>query len=82
MAMGISSPYLKAVRGEPGKTKRVRDIKSAKPGGGVVIIEREATSVPRPRVSVRARSAYICEYAYAKKRMNIVDNGAGFWLHS
>ena len=55
IAMGLPSPLVEAMK-DLAKLKP-RKIKSAKPGGGRVVIEPAATSIPKVVTKVRAPSA-------------------------
>ena len=54
--MGLASPLVKAMKAEQDFKKR-RQTKSAKPGGGRVLIEPAGTSMPKPSMKHRAPSA-------------------------
>ena len=54
----LRSPYV-ADMDEAPLTPRERKVKSAAAGGGIVIIERESTAVPRFKLLIRPRSAVV-----------------------
>ena len=56
VALTLPSPYMNSLQ-DSFAPPRERKIKSAAAGGGIVIIEREATAVPRFKLIVRPRSA-------------------------